>query len=121
VKNNKIIGIGGIFLFKDVSSIGYMGVLPDYRNQGIGTEIFRKLMGIAAGMNFKTVNLYASKFGKPIYKKFGFKGSYYVNAYEFPENEPGLQVKEKGVKEVHILPDWLLEIDRKTMGYDRSK
>ncbi|HEC40205.1 hypothetical protein LCGC14_0587400 [marine sediment metagenome] len=121
VKNDKIIGIGGIFLFHNVSSIGYMGVLPDYRSQGIGTAIFRKLMGLSVSMNSVSVNLFASKFGQPIYEKFGFKGNYCASAYKFPKNEPDLQNKEKIVKEIQILPDWLLEIDRKTMGYDRSK
>ena len=120
VKNEKIIGIGGLFLFQKVASIGYMGVLPEYRGQGVGSGIFKKLVEIALHLKYKTIILHASKFGEPIYKKFGFQGSYYVNSYFLPKSVPDIETKHKEVKEIKLLPDWLLILDRNTMGFNRS-
>lgn len=120
VKDENIIGLGGVFLFQNVASIGYMGVLPEYRSQGVGTEIFKKLMEIAMNSGCKTVDLYASKLGEPIYRKYGFQGSYYANLYLLPKKVPKLQIKHKDTKLVSTFPDWLLQLDYKTVGFDRS-
>ncbi|KKL95593.1 hypothetical protein LCGC14_1853040 [marine sediment metagenome] len=119
-KNEKIIGIGGLFLFQQVANIGYMGVLPEYRSRGVGSGIFKKLVEKALHLKYKTIILHASKFGEPIYKKFGFQGSYYVNSYFLPKSVPNIETKYKEVKEIKLLPDWLLKLDRETMGFNRS-
>ncbi|MFX1316675.1 MAG: GNAT family N-acetyltransferase [Promethearchaeota archaeon] len=121
VKEDKIFGIGGLFLFQQVGSIGYMGVLSEYRGLGIGTEIFKKLMKIALDLEYKTIMLYASKLGEKIYKKHGFQGSYYATTYLLPEKVPRLRIKNKNVKIISKLPDWLLKLDEETIGFDRSK
>lgn len=120
VKNENIIGLGGVFSFQKVSSIGYMGVLPKYRGQGIGTEIFKKLMEIAMNSGCKSINLYASKLGEPIYRKYGFQGSYYANLYLLPKKAPKLQISCKDIKLVSTFPDWVLQLDCETVGFDRS-
>ncbi|MFX1259115.1 MAG: GNAT family N-acetyltransferase, partial [Promethearchaeota archaeon] len=116
----KIFGIGGLFLFKQVSSIGYMGVLPKYRAKGVGTEIFKQLMDIAINLGYKTIMLYASKLGEPIYRKFGFYGSYSAKTYNLPKKLPKLLIPNKDVKLIKSLPEWLLNLDRETIGFDRS-
>jgi len=120
VKDEKIIGLGGVFIFQKVASIGYMGVLPEYRGQGVGTEIFKKLMKIAMNSGCKSVNLYASKLGEPIYRKNGFQGSYYANLYLLPKKAPKLQINHKNIKLVSTFPDWAIQLDCKTVGFDRS-
>ena len=45
-KDKKIFGLGGIFFFQDVCSIGYMGVLPEIRRNGVGSKIFSQLINI---------------------------------------------------------------------------
>ena len=117
----KIIGIGGIFLFKEVCSFGYMGVLPEYRGKGVGTEIFNKLFEIGKDLKYQTMILYASKLGEPIYKKFGFCGAFFGTIYSLPVHIPELKVVTKEAKVLNILPDWLLTLDKKAMGFDRSK
>lgn len=121
VKNEKIFGIGGLFLFKQVGSIGYMGVLPEYRGIGVGTEIFKELMEIAINLGYKTIVLYASQLGEPIYKKFGFYGSYSAIMYNLPINVPKLEIHRKDVESINFLPSWLLKLDRETIGFDRSE
>ncbi|UCD00706.1 MAG: GNAT family N-acetyltransferase [Promethearchaeota archaeon] len=117
----KIIGIGGIFLFKEVCSFGYMGVLPEYRGKGVGTEIFNKLFEIGKDSKYQTMILYASKLGEPIYKKFGFQGRFFGTMYDLPTSLPKLKVETKEIKVLNMLPDWLLDLDKKAMGFDRSK
>lgn len=117
----KIIGIGGIFLFKEVCSFGYMGVLSEYRGKGVGTEIFNKLFEIGKDLKYQTMILYASKLGEPIYKKFGFQGSFFGTMYNLPTQIPKLNVEIKQIKVLNIFPDWALILDKKTMGFDRSK
>ncbi|MFX1479370.1 MAG: GNAT family N-acetyltransferase [Promethearchaeota archaeon] len=120
VENGKIIGIGGLFVFQDVGSIGYMGVLPEYRKQGIGTNIFSELMKLGTYLRCKTIILYASKFGEPIYKKYGFQGSYYVSGYNLSKKIPKSKAQYQNVKIAKSLPGWLLNLDKKAVGFNRS-
>jgi ribosomal-protein-alanine N-acetyltransferase len=119
-KEGKIIGVGGLFLFQQVGSVGYMGVLPDYRGQGIGTAIFGNLMKIAIRAGIKTVMLYASKLGEPIYKKYGFIGKYEALMHHLVNIKPEMQNTTKNVKIIKFTPDWVLNFDKETMGFDRT-
>ncbi len=119
--DDKIIGAGGLFLYQEVASIGYMGVLSEYRSQGVGTAIFNNLMQIGLNLGIKTTILFASKLGEPIYKKYGFQGSYYADMYFLPKVVPKIDMKEKELKEINFLPDWLVNLDREAMGFNRTK
>jgi len=121
VIDNKIIGVGGLFIYQRVASIGYMGVLSEFRNQGVGSAIFRKLMGLALILGNQTIMLYASKLGEPIYKKYGFQGTYYADMYYLPKDFPKIQIKDKLLKEINFLPDWMLKLDREAIGFDREQ
>ncbi|MFX1601252.1 MAG: GNAT family N-acetyltransferase, partial [Promethearchaeota archaeon] len=116
-----IFGVGGVFFFKKVCSFGYMAVLQEYRGQGIGTEIFRNLLEIANKMNCETKILYASKLGEPIYKKFGFKRRFYGEMYKLPMQSLELEIAHKEVNILSTVPDWVLALDKKAMGFDRTK
>ncbi|MFX0032038.1 MAG: GNAT family N-acetyltransferase [Candidatus Hodarchaeota archaeon] len=116
-----IIGIGGVFLFEDVCSFGYMGVLPHYRGEGIGTQIFGNLFEIAVDLGCKKMILYASTLGEPIYKKFGFLKSYYGSMYLLPRTLPKLGSGDKKVKVLNHLPNWLLDLDKETTGFDKAE
>jgi len=119
--DEKIIGVGGLFLYHGVASIGYMGVLPEYRSQGVGSAIFKNLMQLSLNLGIKTIILYASKFGEPIYKKYGFQGSYNADMYFLPKEVPKIDIKDKELKEINFLPDWLLSLDREAMGFNRTQ
>jgi len=120
-KEDKIIGVGGVFLFQQVASIGYMGVLADYRKRGIGTLLFRNLKESATRFRrFKTIILYASKLGQPIYEKFGFRGKYNASRHYLIKAKPEKQDEPNKVKIIKSTPNWVLILDRETMGFDRS-
>ena len=119
-ENGKVFGVGGVFTFEKVSSFGYMAVLPEYRGKGIGTEIFRNLLEIAYKMNSETMILYASQLGEPIYKKFGFKRRFYGVMYQLPIQSPKLGITDKDVKILYTVPDLVLDLDKKAMGFDRT-
>lgn len=106
-ENGNIVGIGGVFLFEKVCSFGYMGVLPQYRGKGIGTNIFGRLFNLAKESGYNSMILYASKLGEPIYKKFGFQGDYYGIMYHLPTNFPQIGIITKEVKVLREFPDWL--------------
>lgn len=120
-EDGKISGIGGVFIFEEVCTFGYMGVLPKYRGKGVGTKIFGKLFKLAKDLGCTTMILYASKLGEPIYKKFGFQRSYYGTMYQLPVNLPEIGIISKKVKVLKGFPDWLLSLDKEAIGFDRSK
>ena len=120
-EGGKIIGLGGIFFFGDICSIGYMSVLPEVRRSGLGTNIFRNLVRIGKSKGCKTFMLYASELGEPIYQKFGFRREYYTGVYSLPDDPLVLQITDIKINRAEIFPNWAAVIDKNTMGFDRSK
>jgi GNAT superfamily N-acetyltransferase len=120
-EDGKFIGIGGVFFFEKVSSFGYMGVLPKFRGRGIGTEIFRNLMKLADERNCETKVLYASKLGKPIYENFGFQDRFYGMMFQLPMHFIDKENKYRHVKINRKISEGVLNLDEKTMGFDRRK
>lgn len=53
--------------------ISNMYTLPEFRNNGISTELIKKLMEEAKAMNIDILNLHATKDGINMYRRFGFK------------------------------------------------
>jgi len=49
-----------------------MFTLKGYRNNGIGSLLFQKLIEEAEQRNLDRIELHATKDGEPIYRKFGF-------------------------------------------------
>lgn len=49
-----------------------MFTVKSYRNNGIGTLLFQKLIDEAKQKHLDKIELHATKDGEPIYKKFGF-------------------------------------------------
>ncbi|MFX1366367.1 MAG: GNAT family N-acetyltransferase [Promethearchaeota archaeon] len=119
--NGKIFGIGAVFFFGKVSSIGHMSVLPEYRGKGVGTEIFKNLLRIADEMGCETKILYASNLGEPIYKKFGFLRSFYGTMYNLPTYSFEFDNINKEVRISDIIPEWLVSLDKQAVGFNRSK
>lgn len=120
-KDKKIIGLGAIFIFQEVCSIGYMAVLPEIRQKGIGTAIFTKLLNMAKTLGCKTFLLYASKFGEPIYHKFGFRSNYRTTVYELPNNLSKAKILGENAKIINYFPEWAANIDSIAMGFDRHE
>ena len=64
-----------------VAYIMNMYTFPNYRNQGIGTKLFKKLIDEAKQLGYKKITLNATDMGRPLYEKYGFKNIH--NGMEF--------------------------------------
>ena len=56
-----------------VAYIMNMATFPAYRNRGIGTELFKRIVDEAKELGYKKITLKASDMGRPLYEKYGFK------------------------------------------------
>lgn len=76
LNENQPIGLGLIGLRGNVSRLGAMGIIKDWRSRGAGTLLVEKLMDEARGRGEKQMWLEVIVQNEPalhIYKKFGFK------------------------------------------------
>jgi GNAT superfamily N-acetyltransferase len=79
---NKSIGFGGMVIREQPGNFeipkgktGYvlnMFTLKEYRNNGIGSLLFQKLIDEANQRNLDRIELHATQDGEPIYRRFGF-------------------------------------------------
>ena len=53
-----------------------MYTLPSHRRQGVGTELFRRIVGEAVGAGCAKITLSATDMGRPLYEKYGFRDSH---------------------------------------------
>ena len=60
-------------LAEKVAYIMSMYTFPMYRNQGIGTELFKRIVDEAKQLGYKKITLNATDMGNPLYEKYGFK------------------------------------------------
>ena len=82
-EDGKIVGTAAILLFEfppaftNPSGIkGYitnMFTVPEYRGQGLASELLKKVLDEARSRGVKNILLAASDMGKPVYKKVGFE------------------------------------------------
>lgn len=49
-----------------------MFTLSEYRRQGLGTELFKRIVEEAKTRGYKAIQLHATDMGKPLYEKYGF-------------------------------------------------
>jgi GNAT superfamily N-acetyltransferase len=55
-----------------VAYIMNMATFPKYRNQGIGTELFKRIVEEAKQLGYRKITLNTSEMGRPLYEKYGF-------------------------------------------------
>ncbi|MCM3363252.1 MULTISPECIES: GNAT family N-acetyltransferase [Bacillaceae] len=82
-EQNEIIATGAIVIYDFPPSytnksgkkayVTNMYTKNDYRGKGIATSLLTKLVDEAKNLNITKMWLGASKLGRPVYKKFGFK------------------------------------------------
>jgi len=81
-ENGRCVGTGIVFYYDSVPStfnvtgknayITSLYVEPEYRCNGIGTEIIAKIVEKVLERKYKIIMLNASEMGKPLYEKLGF-------------------------------------------------
>lgn len=86
----KLIGFAGLSTSIDTADVVNIGVLPEYRRQGIGEQLFQKLEEIAILSKCNTIMLEVRESNTAaihLYQKFGFqeiavRKNYYSNPIE---------------------------------------
>ncbi|MEM6717674.1 MAG: GNAT family N-acetyltransferase [Bacteroidota bacterium] len=79
---NECVSCGILFLDKKGDSgLHMIGTKKQFRGLGIGKEMTQHLLYNALKNKSKNVHLVASKFGAPIYRKYGFVNKGYLNSY----------------------------------------
>ncbi len=81
ILNYKTVGTCGIFIQEDVIGFYSDGVLPMYRNQGIGTQMVLERIKIAKELKCKYVIAHCMKPSINLYKRLGFQilGNIYLH------------------------------------------
>ena len=101
--------------------VGYMGVLRGYCSKGVGNAIFTAVMEKVTSLDYETLGLFASKLGEPLYRKFGFQAENSVIKYQILSNKPENIVLNNKIKIIDKLPKWVMNLDKFSVGIDRSK
>ena len=115
---NKIIGCGIAILHGNVSWLGTIIVLPEYRRQGIGKEITSHLMHYCKDRGFTTQLLTASEMGEPVYTNLGFKTSAEYIFYRRESIAPIQRISN--VREVRQEDlKYIKELDKEISGEER--
>jgi len=71
--DDRVVGIGTTILHGDTSWLAHVIVHPDFRRQGIATQIVNYLIRLAARFGRNTISLVATDEGRPLYAKAGFR------------------------------------------------
>lgn len=77
-ENNNTIGICGLYSQHDNTTkelwLGWLGIIPKYRNSGLGKDVMKFLYKQAKKVKCKTIYSYVDKDGKPLnfYYREGF-------------------------------------------------
>jgi len=83
--DDKIVATSGLSFsvvppaFKFDGKLAYimnMFTFPEYRNQGIGTELLKRVVEEAKNRGYKIIKLNATEMGRPLYEKYEFKDSH---------------------------------------------
>lgn len=114
-----IIGMGGEVRHAGVSYIGYLGVIPPFRNQGIGIALFQRLLTQALQYN-RTIELFSNPGVEKIYHKFKFEDRIHAHIFSLMKKTETPKSPQILVQR-GIVPEWLTHLDRKVMGFDRSR
>jgi GNAT superfamily N-acetyltransferase len=115
---NKIIGCGIVIIHGNVSWLGTIIVLPEYRRQGAGKEITSHLIEYCKGKGCKTQLLIASEMGESVYRKLGFTTSATYVIYKRESIVPIQHISN--VREVRQEDaKYIKELDREITGEER--
>lgn len=78
-ENTKVVSSSLSFISDNTAGLYMIATLSDYRGKGYGTQITNKAINHAREQNATNIILHATKLGKKIYSKIGFKT--YCNFY----------------------------------------
>ena len=78
IVENKVIGVGELIINDKNGWLGNIIVSKEFRNQGLGKKLTKRLIEIANANDCESIYLLATPLGKTVYQKLGFqeKGKY---------------------------------------------
>lgn len=100
--------------------IGMVLVDPEYRNQGIGTELLERAIGHLDGAGIPTIKLDATPQGKPLYEKLGFVNEYEIERWVLKRTHGDERKRNAARSNVERFLGVFTE-DREAFGADRSE
>jgi predicted N-acetyltransferase YhbS len=120
IDENEIIGIGTAILYKDTCWIAHLIVKDKHRNKGIGTKILNYLCDYCENNGCKTILLFATEMGYPLYKKYGFEiQTEYIQYEKTIEMDFSDNVNIRNIEKIDYSK--ILELDKSISGENRHK
>ena len=119
VDKNEIIGIGTAILYKNTSWIAHLIVKEKYRNNGDGLKILDCLCKYCRNNGYKSILLFATDMGYPLYKNYGFKIQTEYVQYERTktiEYNSNINIMNIGIKD----HEEIYKLDKLITGEDRQ-
>lgn len=121
--DGKVVGTATTICYENrFAWIGMVLVDPEYRNQGIGTELLRKTIEYLADAHIVTMKLDATPLGRPLYTKLGFVDEYEIERWIL-KRPSGIVLTTPSamcapLSEVQM--EQILRLDKELFGADRS-
>ena len=103
--------------------IGMVLVDPEYRNRGIGTELFQKAVDYLDHVQIPALKLDATPLGKPLYTKLGFLTEYEIERFILKRSVASIPAATPPSNNFSLTEDQFHEIlrrDRELFGADRG-
>ncbi len=102
--------------------IGMVLVDPEYRKQGIGTQLLQRTIEYLDERKIPTMKLDATPLGQPLYRKLGFVAEYEVERWILKRPRGAIANRRNSGKltltEIQLAP--VLRFDEEIFGADRS-
>jgi GNAT superfamily N-acetyltransferase len=121
--DSKVVGTATTISYENrFAWIGMVLVDPEYRKQGIGTELLRKTIEYLDQLHIPTVKLDATPLGKPLYQKLGFVPEFEIERLVLKRPSEAastaLRLTRTHVGKVEMEP--VVRIDREVFGANRG-
>ncbi len=120
-EDDRIVAAGGCLVYGSFSWMGLVGTHPEARGRGYATRLSEHLVKWSYAKGCRTVALDASRLGRPIYERLGFRpaGSTVQLAPTRMQatRSPGVPVLQVTSADT----DQVLELDAAVFGGDRSR
>ena len=122
--NDSIVGSAATICYESrFAWIGMVLVDPEYRNRGIGTELFQKAVDYLDHAQIPTSKLDATPLGKPLYTKLGFLTEFEIERCILKRSAASIASPTPPSGDFRLTENQLHEIlhrDRELFGADRS-
>jgi GNAT superfamily N-acetyltransferase len=116
----KIVGTATTITYENrFAWVGMVLVDPEYRKQGIGTQLLKKAIDYLEQSRVLTMKLDATPLGKPLYTKLGFVSEYEIERWVL-KRPPTDTISSASVRLTSVQLDQICKLDRELFGADRS-